>query len=96
MLLFFKVAWVTLLPSYSTGPLDLSETVYLNPEYNKIVYKKLHVGAGPVAQWLSAQVPLLVGPGFTCSDSGADMAPLGTPCCGRRPTYKVEEDGHGC
>ena len=27
---------------------------------------------------------------------GVDMAPLGTPCCGRRPTYKVEEDGHGC
>ena len=26
---------------------------------------------------------------------GADMAPLGKPCCGRRPTYKVEEDGHG-
>uniref|UniRef100_A0A8C4KQQ4 Uncharacterized protein n=1 Tax=Equus asinus asinus TaxID=83772 RepID=A0A8C4KQQ4_EQUAS len=21
--------------------------------------------------------------------------PIG-PCCGRRPTYKVEEDGHGC
>ena len=27
---------------------------------------------------------------------GADMAPLRRPCCGRRPTYKVEEDGHGC
>ena len=27
---------------------------------------------------------------------GADMAPLGKPCCGRRPTYKIEEDGHGC
>ena len=27
---------------------------------------------------------------------GADMAPLGKPCCGRRPTYKVEEDGYGC
>ena len=27
---------------------------------------------------------------------GADMARLGTPCCGRRPTYTVEEDGHGC
>ena len=26
---------------------------------------------------------------------GGDMAPLGTPCCGRHPTYKVEEDGHG-
>ena len=27
---------------------------------------------------------------------GADMAPLGKPCCGRCATYKVEEDGHGC
>ena len=27
---------------------------------------------------------------------GADMVPLGTPCCGRRPTYKVEEGGHEC
>ena len=27
---------------------------------------------------------------------GADMALLGTPCCGRHPTYKVEEDGHRC
>ena len=27
---------------------------------------------------------------------GADMAPLGKPGCGRRPAYKVEEDGHGC
>ena len=26
----------------------------------------------------------------------ADMAPLGKPCCGRHPTYKGEEDGHGC
>ena len=27
---------------------------------------------------------------------GADMAPLGKPCCGRHPTYKVEEDRHRC
>ena len=26
----------------------------------------------------------------------ADMAPLGKPCCGRHPTYKIEEDGHRC
>ena len=26
----------------------------------------------------------------------ADMAPLVKPWRGRRPTYKVEEDGHGC
>ena len=27
---------------------------------------------------------------------GADTALLGKSHCGRRPTYKVEEDGHGC
>ena len=27
---------------------------------------------------------------------GADMAPLGMPCCGKCPMYKVEDDGHGC
>ena len=60
------------------------------------VYKKLIVGAGPVTQQLSAYV-LLWQPGFAGSlvqIPGADMALLGTPCCGRRPTYKIEEDGH--
>ena len=52
------------------------------------------LGAGTVAQRLSSHVLLLGGPGFAGSDPGADMALLGTPCCGRRPTYKVEEDGH--
>ena len=27
---------------------------------------------------------------------GTDVAPLGKPCCGKHPTYKAEEDGHGC
>ena len=35
-----------------------------------------------VARGLPVQIP------------GADMALFGMPCCGRRPTYKVEEDGH--
>ena len=47
-----------------------------------------HDGAGPVAQWLSSHVPLLGGPGFTGSDRGADMALLGTPCCGGIPHIK--------
>ena len=48
-----------------------------------------------MAQRLSAHV-LLQQPGLAGSDPGADRAPLGAPCCGRRPTYKLEEDGHAC
>ena len=60
------------------------------------VYKD-HCGAGPVAQQLSSHVPLLRGSGFAGLDPGCGHAPLGKkPCCGRRPMYKVEEDGHGC
>ena len=49
-----------------------------------------------MAQWLSSHILLLSGPGFAGSDPGADMASLGKPYCGRYPTYKAEEDGHGC
>ena len=57
---------------------------------------KGNIGAGPVAQLLSAHVPLLAAQGSLVRIPGVDMAPLGMPCCGRHPTYKVEEDGHGC
>ena len=53
-------------------------------------------GAGPTVQRLSSHVPLLGGRGSPGQIPGADMALLGTPCCGRRPTCKVEEDGHAC
>ena len=49
-----------------------------------------------MAQRLSLHVPLIGGSGFAGSEPGADMALLGTPCCGRRPMHKVEEDGYGC
>ena len=38
----------------------------------------------------------LVARGLPVWIPGAEMASFGKPCCGRRPTYKAEEDGHGC
>ena len=49
-----------------------------------------------MAQWLNAHILLLGGQGSLVWIPGVDMAPLGKPSCGRRPTYKVEEDGHRC
>ena len=59
--------------------------------------KRNSLGASLVAQRLSSHVPLLGSPGFTGLDPGCEHGTAWEkPCCGRRPTYKVEEDGHGC
>ena len=54
-----------------------------------------YLGASSVAQQLSGR-SASAAQGSPIRIPGVDMAPLGKPCCGRRPTYKVEEDGHGC
>ena len=60
------------------------------------VSQKRILGASLVAQWLSAHILLLAAQGSLVRILGMDMALLGKPCSGRCPTYKVEEDGHGC
>ena len=58
---------------------------------------RTYTGAGPVAQWLSLHVLLLGSLGFAGSDPRCRHGTTWQkPCCGRFPTYKVEEDGHGC
>ena len=53
------------------------------------------IGAGLVVQQ-SAHV-LLQRPEVPWLDPWSrDDSAWQKPCCGRRPTYKVEEDGHGC
>ena len=53
-------------------------------------------GAGPVVQRLSAHDSLPGGARCAGLDSGCGHGTAWQkPCCGRHPTYKVEEDGHG-
>ena len=51
-------------------------------------------GAGQVVQWLSSHVPIQR-PGVCRFGSQVQTyIPLIKPCISRRPTYKIEEDGH--
>ena len=40
--------------------------------------------------------PASEGRDFLVQILGVDLHTAVKPCCGRRLTYKVEEDGHGC
>ena len=57
------------------------------------ILRVIGTGAGLVVQGLSSHVPAREA---QVRIPFSDMALVGKPCCGRRPTYKVEEDGHGC
>ena len=76
------------------------EYIYINTQYSTVTWEnpcqKDWTGAGPEVQWLSLHTPLWW-PRARCFGSQVrTYAPLSKPCCGRHPTYKVEEDGHGC
>ena len=56
-----------------------------------------HGRAGLVMRQLSSHVLLLGGLEFAGSDPrGRHGTAWQKPCCGRHPTYNVEEDGHEC
>ena len=53
-------------------------------------------GASQVAQQLSSHVLLQQSEVRWFGSWVHTYTPLGKTCCGRHPTYKVEEDGQGC
>ena len=57
---------------------------------------QLKEGGSSSGTWAKFTRSALVAWGLPVQIPGADMAPLGKPCCGRHPIHKVEEDGHGC
>ena len=62
--------------------------------YQIMCYINSKSGAGLVAQWLSAHILLLSGPGFTGSDPGwGHGAACQKPCCGRHPRIKWRKMG---
>ena len=60
----------------------------------KIFYKNLNSRGWPGGAAVKFAHFTSVAQGSLVRIPGVDMALLGKPCCGRRPTYKVEEDGH--
>ena len=74
------------------------ESIYLTQNRQKLhkSLKRFNVGADLLTQQLGSLSPLwqlqFHGPG-SCERT---YAPLIKPCCGRHPTYNVEENGHGC
>ena len=59
-------------------------------------YKKCISGGWPGGAAVKFACSASAARGSPVWNPGVDMPLLGKPCCGRRPTYKVEEDGHGC
>ena len=67
------------------------------PSYkSEVISIKNTRGARPVAQLVKCTCSASAAQGSPVRIPGGDMAVLGKPCCGRHPTYKVEDDGHGC
>ena len=68
------------------------KTIY----YIKTMYVNKNIRGQPGGPAVKCTRSTSVARGSPVRIPGADMAPLGMPCWGRRATYKVEEDGHGC
>ena len=62
--------------------------------YESIIFKKIRGRPGGTA--VKGEYSVSAAQGLLVGMPGGDVAPLGKPCCGRCPTYKVEEDGHRC
>ena len=75
----------TFYTDYQNNPLDCTQ--------NNI---KNNIRGQPVGSAVKSRVPLQWPSVHQFGSQVWTYAPLVKPCCGRCPTNKVEEDGHGC
>ena len=59
-----------------------------------VKFKKRKSGASPVAVMLMHSASLAQG--LQVQIPSVDICTAHQACCGRSPTYKIEEDGHRC
>ena len=88
---FLILIWVMVTPVYSHVKSSLFYCMYIKPPF-----KKFNGRGQPGGAALKCAGSTLAAWGSPVRMLGVDMALLGRPCCGRHPTYKVEEDGHRC
>ena len=62
----------------------------------KLHFEYMWFRGGPSGTAVTSTCSAVAARGSPVRIPGADMAWFGKPCCGRPPTYKGEEDGHGC
>ena len=84
----------------------LSRTLFLHDDWGPQItveetkdfssYQDCNYRGQPGGAAVKSACSALLAQGSLAQIPGVDMAPLDKPHCGRRPTYKVEEDGHGC
>ena len=78
---------------------EIAKLYIFNCKFSKrfeIIDSKKQFWGQPAGTAVKFARSALVARGSLVQIPGADMATLGKPRCGRCPTYKVEEDGHGC
>ena len=56
----------------------------------------MEMGGWPSGTEVKCACSASAAPGLLVWIPGTEMRLLGEPCCGRHPTYKVEEERHGC